>query len=158
MDLTMNRYWFLTFTSYGARLPGDRRSFVSNVTNADGIRERHNQVWQPFDANHPALLNYSANQMTGPTICFVIEQARVMLDQFQETAKYRGWQILAVGILADHVHMVVGVPGDPDPDQLLREFKSYASRRLNQQWGKPASETWWTRGGSKRKLKDEAAI
>ena len=58
----------------------------------------------------------------------------------------------------DHFHVVVGVPGDPDPDDLLRDFKSYASGGLNKLWTKPASDTWWTTSGSKRKLPDHNAV
>jgi hypothetical protein len=50
------------------------------------------------------------------------------------------------------------VPGDPDPELMLRDYKAYASRALNRRWRKPDSGTWWTESGSKRKLKDEAAI
>ncbi len=31
MELTMDRYWFLTWTTYGPWLPGDRRGFVGPV-------------------------------------------------------------------------------------------------------------------------------
>ncbi|MBU6293193.1 MAG: hypothetical protein KJS91_00805, partial [Planctomycetes bacterium] len=41
---------------------------------------------------------------------------------------------------------------------LLKDFKSYASRALNKQFEKPESGTWWTEGGSRRKLPDEAAV
>ncbi|HMS94209.1 MAG TPA: hypothetical protein PKA03_03120, partial [Tabrizicola sp.] len=46
--------------------------------------------------------------------------------------------------------------GDPEPDTLLRDFKSYGSRRLNRMFGD--RERWWTQSGSKRKLKDDAAV
>ena len=59
--------------------------------------------------------------------------------------------------MRNHVHLVVGVPGDPEPDTLLRDFKSYASRALNHRWPKPASGTWWTQSGSTRKLADMPA-
>jgi hypothetical protein len=52
----------------------------------------------------------------------------------------------------------VGVPGDPDPSDILGDFKGYGSRPLNRRWGKPPSGTWWTEGGSKRKLPDEQAV
>jgi REP element-mobilizing transposase RayT len=158
MELAMNRYWFLTFTTYGSRLPGDRRGFVSNVADALGNPVRHNQLWQPFDQDHPGLRSYAASRMKGPMVLFQKVQAETILAQFQETARYRGWQLLAVAIMPDHVHIVVGVPGDPEPETLLRDFKSYASRSLNEGWGKPKSDTWWTGGGSTRKLKDLTAI
>jgi REP element-mobilizing transposase RayT len=156
--LTMNRYWFLTLTTYGTRLPGDRRGFVSNVADANGESIRHNHVWEACDADHPGLERYAQSRMRGPAVYLDREQAEAILAQTKETAAYRGWQLLAVGIMIDHVHIVVGVPGDPDPENLLRDFKSYASRRLNKTWGKPPSETWWTEGGSRRKLKDEIAV
>ena len=65
---------------------------------------------------------------------------------------------MAAGIMANHCHLVVAVPGDPEPSKLLQDFKSYGSRALNRQWGTPASETWWTASGSKRKLPGEQSI
>jgi REP element-mobilizing transposase RayT len=66
--------------------------------------------------------------------------------------------LLAGSIMANHVHLVVGVIGDPEPSELLKTFKSYASRVLNERWPRPASGTWWTSSGSTRKLGDDAAI
>ena len=81
-----------------------------------------------------------------------------LLAQFQETAKHRDWQLLAVAIMANHFHIVVGDPGDPEPEKLLGDFKSYGSRALNRRWEKPVSGTWWTESGSKRKKQGAAAI
>jgi hypothetical protein len=53
--------------------------------------------------------------------------------------------------MRNHAHLVVGVPGDPDPADLLRDFKGYGSRALNKKWCKPTSGTWWTESGSRRK-------
>ena len=60
--------------------------------------------------------------------------------------------------MANHVHWIVGVLGDPDPEDIMRDLKAYGSRALSKKWGKPASDTWWTENGSTRKLKDEAAV
>jgi hypothetical protein len=54
--------------------------------------------------------------------------------------------------------LVVGVEGDPEPADILGDFKSYGSRALNRRWGRPASDTWWTESGSKQKLQDEAHV
>jgi REP element-mobilizing transposase RayT len=75
-----------------------------------------------------------------------------LFRQFQETSAKRGWLLLAAAVMANHVHLVVGVPGDPDPAVILRDYKAYGSRSLNRRWAKPASDTWWTESGSKRKL------
>ena len=54
-----------------------------------------------------------------------------------------------------HLHLVVGVSGDPDPSDLMRDFKSYGSRTLNRNFVRPESGTWWTEQGSKRKVKNQ---
>jgi REP element-mobilizing transposase RayT len=154
----MDRYWLLTSTTYGTWLPGDARGFVSRVRVGDGPRVEHDIPGTPYDAALPGLQNSARRQLKGPPIYLTAEQAVVLLAQFQETAAYRQWQLVAVAVMANHIHLVVGVPGDPAPEELLQDFKSYGSRALNRRWGKPVSETWWTESGSKRKLPDEAAV
>ncbi|MBW3597099.1 MAG: transposase [Planctomycetes bacterium] len=154
----MDRHWLLTSTTYGKWLPGDVRGFVSNVRDGPGREVRHNIPGTPYDADMPGLRRFAVQKLRGPPVRFVKGQAEVLLGQFQETAAHRGWMLLAVAIMSNHVHLVVGVPGDPDPETLLRDFKSYGSRALNRRWSKPVSDTWWTESGSKRKLANEAAI
>jgi hypothetical protein len=60
--------------------------------------------------------------------------------------------------MTNHFHLVVQLADDPEPRKVLADFKASGSRVLNRRYGKPASETWWTGNGSKRKLKDEEAL
>ena len=96
--------------------------------------------------------------MKGDPIKLIYAQAEALLEQFQTTTRIRNWTLFAVAIMANHVHIVVGVPGDPAPSAILRDFKSYGSGKLNQTWGKPKSDTWWTDSGSKRKLTPPEAV
>jgi REP element-mobilizing transposase RayT len=152
----MDRHWFLTWHTYGTWLPGDERGFVDPVLDEQGVRAIHNVPGTPVDRDNPRLRAYSQRIMKASPVYLTVEQAAALLEQFHETARYRGWQVLAAAVLANHVHLVVGVPGDPDPADLLRDFKSYGSRRLNRCWGKPASGSWWTESGSRRVLKAES--
>jgi REP element-mobilizing transposase RayT len=154
----MDRYWLLTWTTYGTWLPGDSRGFVSNVRDGPGPEVRHNIPGTPCDGDLPGLETSARKSLKSPPIYLTREQAGLLLAQFRETATYRGWRLLAVAIMANHVHIVVGVPGDPDPETLLRDFKSYGSRTLNRHCGTPASGTWWTTSGSKRKLPHDEAV
>jgi REP element-mobilizing transposase RayT len=106
----------------------------------------------------PGLTHSARAQLKGQPIYLNREQAEALLTQFQETADYRAWLLLAVAIMVNHFHILVGVRGDPDPDLLLGNFKSYGSRALNRRWSKPAGDTWWTESGSKRKKAGESAI
>lgn len=156
----MDRHWLITWTTYGSWLPGDERGFAGTVIENVELNSRkiENRPNTPFLADKIELRRFAASQLKCDPIYLTGRQAEQIAEQFAETAAYRGWKLYAFAIMSNHVHIVVGVNGDPEPPSILRDFKSYASRKLNQTWDKPASETWWTESGSKRKLKDEAAL
>jgi rfaE bifunctional protein kinase chain/domain len=154
----MDRYWLLTWTTYGTWFPGDERGFVSELRDDQWAKYIANTPGTDCKKNIPALAAFSRRIMKGASVRLTSDQAQVVVAQLRETAQVRGWKLLAAAVMANHVHLVVGVPGDPDPSSLLRDFKSYASRRLNQRWRRPASGTWWTESGSKRKLPNDDAV
>lgn len=152
----MHRNWLLTWTTYGTWLPGDQRGFVSPLRDEAGKRVIHNEHGTPYDADMPGLKRYAENIMKGPPIWLVQEQAIEVLGQFRTTAQYRGWPLWAAAIMANHVHLVTSLACEPA--KALHDFKSYASRVLNQRWGKRPNGTWWTQSGSRRLLPDESAV
>ncbi len=154
----MDRYWLLTNTCYGTWLPGKESGFVGHVwehrdndPKAD-IRVVHNVPGTPCDEDIRGLEEAAQTVMKGPPIHLDVAGAEAALAQFRETAQHRGWEIEAVAIMYNHFHIVVGVRGDPAPGKILGDFKSWATRKLTRTFGAPASETWWTERGSKRKL------
>jgi REP element-mobilizing transposase RayT len=161
----MHRFWLLSSTFYGTWMPGDGRGFVGRVRDArtddessSPFRFVHDIPGTPCDADLSGLERASAERMTGPPIPVERPHAVVLTDQFRETAAYRRWDLLAAAVMVNHVHLVVGVLGDPDPTKILGDFKSYGSRALSARFGKPMSGTWWTYGGSKRKLPNAKAV
>src|SRR5262249_54974564 len=115
----MERYWLLTTTFYGTWLPGDPRGFVSQVRDRRDdqpetlVRQEHNDPGTAYDRGLPGLHRAAQEQMKGPPIYITAHQATVLGAQFHETASHRGWQLRAVAIMANHLHIVVGVKGDP---------------------------------------------
>jgi REP element-mobilizing transposase RayT len=154
----MDRFWFLTSTTYGNWLPGDERGFVGPIRTPLGMQVIHNRPGTAYDRDVDWLRMHSQAQLKGAPILLTFDQADVLLGQFYETARHRRWNLSAVGIMTTHVHIVVGVFDDPDPKDILGDFKSYGSRALNRQWARPRSDTWWTESGSKRKLSGESAV
>jgi REP element-mobilizing transposase RayT len=157
-DPATTRTWLLTWSTYGTWLPGDERGFVGQVKRDDGVRKRRNRTGEEFDRSMNGLEKASAALLKGPAIWLSKVQAQVILDQLLQTANHRQWLILAAAVMSNHVHVVVRVPGDPNPEDLLRDFKSYASRSLNKSFARPKSDTWWTESGSKRKLPTPTAV
>jgi len=85
-------------------------------------------------------------------------KAEIIIAQFQETAKYRTWELHAIAIMNNHFHIVVTADEEIQSTDILGDFKSYASRVLNRRYGKPASGTWWTESGSRRPLPHQKAL
>ena len=155
-----DRTWHLTWACYGTRLPGDARGFVGRVRerrhgDAPSPRRSHNRLRTEFDRDMPALERAAKSRMREAAARLTTPLAADLAEQFAETADHRGWQLLAAAVMADHVHLLVGVRGDPEPETLLRDFKAYGSRRLNRSAGK---RRWWGDGGSTLKKADRNAV
>ena len=149
MDL--DRFWFFTYRSYATWLPGED-GFVGYYRRVTGARVIDNAFGGEFAGPMPALAEHARGLLKSPPVLLTLAQAVRLLAQFHETAGHRGWGIDAVAILANHVHIVCGVPGDPDPSDVLGDWKSYGSRALNRDFGRLPGG-WWAGGGSKRPLK-----
>jgi REP element-mobilizing transposase RayT len=126
------------------------------VRDDSGEKVLHNTAGTPCDADLPPLQAYAASLMTEDAVLLELAQAEALAAQLRETAGHRGWRLLALGVMANHVHVVLGVPDDPDPEKLLADFKAWGTRRLNDGWGH--REHWWTQGGSRRRKKTAAAL
>ena len=154
----MDRYWLLTWTCYGNWLPGDRRGFVGNIREADGVQVSHDIPGTPYDQALPLLEKWVRERMTGDPIALGRSEADAMIAQYRDTTRIRKWSLEAASVMFNHTHLVVGVAGDPDPQQILETFKSWATRAVKKLRPVPPNGTFWTAKGSKRKLPDESAV
>jgi REP element-mobilizing transposase RayT len=155
----MDRYWHITWTMYGTRVAGHARGFVSNVYAEDGGPEvRHNIPGTDCDADIPGLERYVCEHMLADPYFLNADQAAVLISQYQDTSRIRGYELCVASVMADHTHLVIGVPGDPDPDHLRELYKTWATRALKARWPLPASGTFFTAKGSVRKKADVDAL
>ena len=100
----MTRRWLLTWTTYGTWLPGDARGFVAPIQDESGQRVIHNVYGAPYDADMPRLRAYAQRLQKQPTVWLTAAQAKVIQQQFHETARMRNWHLHAFAIMANHVH------------------------------------------------------
>src|SRR5262245_34351193 len=119
LEALVDRYWLFTWTTYGTWLPGDPRGSVTSVREQPGPRIEHDLSGTPCDGPMPGLKASAQAKLKGPPIYLGLEQARALLAQFHETGTCRGWQNLGIAIMANHIHIVLGVPGDPDPSEMI---------------------------------------
>lgn len=151
----MDRYWFFTWRTYGTWVPGEEGFVGYYHRETDGQHAIDNVPGHPPTEAIPALERYARQTMQSEPVRLNLKQAEALLAQFHETALYRNWVIDAVAVMVSHVHVVFGVRGDPDPSGMLRDWKSYASRALNQGWSRLPSGRWWADQGSKRPIKTD---
>jgi hypothetical protein len=126
----MDRYWFFTWRTYGTWLPGED-GFVGYYHTSDGRRVSENERGAPKSEPIPALARYARNLLRGEPVGLTLVQAHAVAEQLREHAGFKGRVIDAIAVLVNHVHLVFGTPGDPDPDRMLTDWKAYASRALN---------------------------
>ncbi len=152
------RYWLLTWTTYGTWLPGDERGSTVGFDETTGDFVRHDRPGEQYAPPSPKLAEESRIRLSGPPVRLHQSQAHPLLVQFQETAQYRQWTLLAAAVMATHCHLVTDAPAVTKSEDILGDYKSYGSRRLNRIGHRPISGTWWTESGSRRPLRTEAAI
>ena len=73
----------------------------------------------------------------------------------REVCALKKWSVRALAVRSNHVHVLVQA-GDISAGEVMRILKAYATRMLNQVKGR--RNRWWTRGGSKRRIKTEESL
>jgi REP element-mobilizing transposase RayT len=133
--------YLITFTCYGSHVHGDESGSVDRDHNVPGHRlvdfdiER---AWRERD-----LMDQAPYRLDTPS-------RSAVLDAIQQVCSHRQWMLLAAHIRTNHVHTVV--EAEAKPEKVMSDFKSYASRRLNETVPEGQNRKRWTRHGSTRWL------
>ncbi len=141
--------FFLTWTTYGSWLPGDRRGWV------DGRGGMH--------VAEPPRTVLARRRMAEEPLALDVDQRAAVAEAITTHGRVRGWHIHAVECRTQHTHVVVTAVGR-DPDDVMRQFKSWATRALRRHAGEQGCSSrtrWWTEGGSGRWIfreRDLAAV
>lgn len=157
VDPGERRTWFLTWATYGSWLPGDHRGFTGAIRDGAGRKMTTRDLDAASHLPNPNLHASARAAQRGETIAFARRHAEVVSIDIRRSCDYRGWHLSASAVMPFHVHGVVTVCGDPDPEAMIRDLKSYASRALNRAFGRPPA-SWWARGASKRVLRSEQEL
>jgi REP element-mobilizing transposase RayT len=79
-----------------------------------------------------------------------------VLQAILKRSRDRGWQVLAAHVRSNHVHVVV--EGDDEPELMMTQLKSAASRHLNEIGLGDSTTKRWARHGSTRRLWDRDSV
>ena len=98
--------------------------------------------------------------MAEPPVRLNDEQRQIVTQTIQDHCRIRGWQLHAVNVRSNHVHVVLTCtcPAEQARDQL----KQWTARRQSDHAGlttpvarKAGRRRWWTEGGDARPIDDE---
>lgn len=101
-------------------------------------------------------------RMTDPIIVLTDAQRHVVETTIRQHCDFRRWTLHALNVRSNHVHVVV--TADLVPEQVMRQFKAWGSRRLSEHAGlsprsasegKNGQKRWWTEHGSTKWINDE---
>jgi len=133
--------YFLTFTCYGTHLHGDEKGSVNS---------EHNVYDTPFLPPDEHVQRKNREQMKQEPYEMDQKRRRLVRNTIREVCEHRNGLLIALHVRPTHVHSVVH--STRNPDQLLKDFKAYASRRLNNNGVDHPDRIRWTHGGSKQYL------
>ncbi len=137
--------FFLTWTTYGTWLRGDERGWTKPGSFA-------------VQGADPQLRTEQRVRMIEPPLTLTDSQRKLVDETIRKHCTIRGWDLFAVNVRTNHVHLVVA--GYRDPDEIMSQFKAWCSRRLKQHQrdvdpDSPERTRWWTEGGSTQWIDDE---
>jgi REP element-mobilizing transposase RayT len=86
-------------------------------------------------------------------------QRRVIEDTIRAHCEVRRWHLHAVNVRSNHVHVIV--TAEVAPEEVMKQFKAWCSRRLSEHAGlkqeaasKNGRKRWWTEHGSTKWIND----
>jgi len=137
--------YFITFTSYGARLHGNETGSVDRLHNLSRLLEADERR----ASAEKALMDQAPYELDA-------RRRELALHAMVEACSHRRWLLFAAHVRSNHVHAVVGA--DVRPEIVMNCFKSYASRALNRSGLDLPNRKRWTRHGSTRHLWKEEHV
>lgn len=138
--------WFLTWTTYGTWLHGDAR----------GWHDRKVDFYPGKYKADPQLEERRRRQLKHAPVTFTTEMRQAVEAAIREVCAHRGWNLEAINVRTNHVHVVV--IAQRSADDVLRDFKAYATRRLRKEGLLAERMEVWTEGGDKKRLATDEAI
>jgi REP element-mobilizing transposase RayT len=135
--------YLLTFGTYGSWLHGDRR----------GSKDpRHNTLGTPVRGHSDFLRDFEKDRLKPSPVVINPPLRRVLEASFQETCQHRGWQLLAMNVRRQHVHIVVTASDVHSPERILNDLKAYGTRAARHAGLVGYDGNLWARHGSTRWL------
>jgi len=142
--------YFITFSTYGTWLHGSEKGSVDR---------QHNVYGEALVETNPRLEKYRRTLLTQPPVILDVLRRQFVLNAIRDHCRFRGWFLWAAHVRTNHVHIVVGTDREAkSPEQMMTEFKAYASREIRSRTADASNLKYWTRHGSTRHLSSDDSL
>ena len=130
--------YFVTFTTYGTWL---------HDASQGSVDRDHNKFGTEFIVPNAHLIQRRYTSLKGEQFEMKKKERSVVLRAILEVCRTRQWLGYAIHVRSNHVHAVIG--GKVEPEKMMLDFKSYATRALRKSFGEYVEKKRvWTRHGS----------
>lgn len=140
--------FLITWTTHGTWLHGDDRGSADRVT--DRI------PGTPYLPANAARVAFERSELAGGAFSLWNEARENVDATIRKHCELRGWNLHALNVRTNHVHLVVSAP--VSPETIMGQCKAWASRRLREAGLVEDRARVWTRHGSTRYLNSEASV
>jgi len=134
--------YLITIRTYGTWLHGDDRGSIDV--------HGKNKFGSPKIPGREKLKNRMRENLTDEPFIFDEKQRSAVEESIRETCKIRDYKLTAVNVRTNHLHVVVSA--QTNPEIIINSFKSYATRKLREEYLILKDTRVWSRGGSRRYL------
>jgi REP element-mobilizing transposase RayT len=134
----------LTWSTYGTWLHGDNRGSSDR---------KHSKPLAP----DPVREAHARERMNFPALTLDARMRRVTRETIEERCRFRGWELRALNVRTNHVHVVIS--SDEGGQKVIGSLKARVTRMLRQAELVKADQPVWTaEGGNVRALRDPEAV
>lgn len=139
--------YLITFRTYGTWLHGDQRGSIDRV---------HNNYGSPYlPANHK-WHEFNQHALRTRPVRLSATQRKSVAAAILETSRIRKWDLLALKVRTNHVHVVVSTVAFPA--RVLNALKANATRQIRADGLWPHGFSPWADKGSNRWLWNEQSV
>ncbi|NOY41068.1 MAG: hypothetical protein GXP26_04420 [Planctomycetes bacterium] len=139
--------YLITWHTKGSWLHGDRRGSVDRL---------HNQFGEPLVATSFVRRRAARDRMKHPRVKLDAARRRAIRETIVDVACHRGWDLLAVHVRTNHVHIVIAA--EQTPERVMNDMKAWSTRRMIETGVLQQGVRPWARHGSTRYLWNERSV
>ncbi len=135
--------YFITFETFGTRVPGDKRGSVDR---------RHNEFGTVSIKPNVYLEQSAKKSQTEEKLILNSDAQQIVLQAIIDICKDNHWNLHAAHVRTNHIHMVA--EGRHKPEIIMTRIKSKATKYLKKSHLKIQRKDYWARHGSTKYLYD----